>query len=76
MTGEGEFTALGVERFRSYLLLLARAELSPRLAVKLDPSDVVQQTLLQAWRNIGQFRGGTDDELAAWLRQNPCPDPG
>jgi RNA polymerase sigma-70 factor (ECF subfamily) len=58
-----------LERFRHYLLLLARLHLGDRLRAKLDPSDVVQQTLLEAHRKQAQFRGKTDRELAAWLRQ-------
>lgn len=55
--------------FRDYLRLLARAQLDPRLQAKLDGSDLVQQTLLEAHRDIGQFRGTTRGEMAAWLRQ-------
>src|SRR5262249_9170659 len=36
---------------------------------KLDASDVVQQTLLQAYQGLKQFRGETDADLAAWLRR-------
>jgi RNA polymerase sigma-70 factor (ECF subfamily) len=60
---------LNLERFRSYLHLLARLHLDPRLGRKMDPSDVVQQTLLQAHQARGQFRGRESGELAAWLRQ-------
>ncbi len=60
---------LGLERFRNYLLLLARMRLDDRLGARLDPSDVVQETLLEAHRKQAQFRGRTDAELAAWLRQ-------
>jgi RNA polymerase sigma-70 factor (ECF subfamily) len=58
-----------LDRFRAYLHLLARLNLATRLRGKIDPSDVVQQTLLQAYQNAGQFRGRGDAELAAWLRQ-------
>jgi RNA polymerase sigma-70 factor (ECF subfamily) len=51
------------------LRLLARLHLHPRLHRKLDPSDVVQQTLLKAHENREQFRGQGSGELAAWLRR-------
>jgi RNA polymerase sigma-70 factor (ECF subfamily) len=46
----------------------ACCQLGPRLQGKLDAADIVQETLLQAHRKLGQFRGHTDAELAAWLR--------
>jgi RNA polymerase sigma-70 factor (ECF subfamily) len=58
-----------LERFRDYLLLLARQQLGRQAAGKLEPSDIVQQTLLDAHRKREQFRGTTDAERAAWLRQ-------
>jgi RNA polymerase sigma-70 factor (ECF subfamily) len=57
-----------LEMFQAYLLLLARRRLDPRLQRKLDPSDIVQATLLKAQEKLGQFRGDTAAEMAAWLR--------
>jgi RNA polymerase sigma-70 factor (ECF subfamily) len=59
----------GLERFRSYLLLLARVRLEPMLQAKVGASDIVQQSLLEAYRDRAQFRGRTVGEQAAWLRQ-------
>src|SRR6266542_2633528 len=56
-------------RWRQYLALLARLHLDARLRSKLDPSDVVQQTLLRAHEKLHQFRGDGDTELRGWLRQ-------
>lgn len=56
-------------RFRDYLVMLAEMKLSPALRAKVSPSDVVQQTLLQAHQHLDQFQGQTEAELAAWLRQ-------
>jgi len=58
---------LSLDNYRSYLLLLARMQLDIRPRQKIDPSDVVQQTLLEAHANRDQFEGN-DAGLAAWLR--------
>src|SRR3984957_6346007 len=57
-----------LEEFRSYLLLLARMQLDPGPRNRIDPSDIVQQTLLEAHAKADQFQGD-DSALAAWLRQ-------
>lgn len=58
-----------LESFRGYLRLLARTGLRAALRGKADPSDLVQETLLKAHLNFGQFQGQTEGELAAWLRR-------
>jgi RNA polymerase sigma-70 factor (ECF subfamily) len=68
MADETDCRDRALERYRHYLLLLARMQLGRGLQAELDPSDVVQQTLLKAHQNLGQFRGKSEAELVAWLR--------
>lgn len=58
-----------IERFREYLRLLARTHLASDRIGKIEPSDVVQQTLLEAHEQRDHFRGRTDAELVEWLKQ-------
>ncbi len=58
-----------LEQYRSWLGLLARLQVEPRFRAKFDASDIVQQTLMEAVRDWPGFRGETEAELAAWLRQ-------
>lgn len=69
MPNASNTSALELDRYRSYLRLMARLHLSPRLGAKVDPSDLVQVTLLQAHKALPGFRGRTPQEMAAWLRQ-------
>ena len=68
---EGENESLGrlLESSRNYLTLLARLQIDRRLQGKADASDVVQDTFLAAHRDFEQFRGSTEQEFLAWLRQ-------
>lgn len=55
--------------YAGYLTLLARVQVGRRLQGKVDPADVVQETFLDAHRQIAGFRGTTEAELTAWLRR-------
>ncbi len=68
MGDDGEELAGRLESFRNYLLLLARARLDGRLRGRLDPADLVQQTLTRAFERRDQFHGTTDEQRAGWLR--------
>jgi RNA polymerase sigma-70 factor (ECF subfamily) len=57
------------DRFRTYLRLLAEAHLDRRFHAKLEASDVVQQTLMEAYEKREQFAGHSEAQLAGWLRQ-------
>src|SRR5262245_30099548 len=67
----GETEALGklLESYRNYLHLLASMQIDRRLQVRVSPSDLVQDTMLGAYRDFAQFRGDNERQLLAWLRQ-------
>ena len=56
-------------RYRHYLWLLAQGQIGGKLRARCDPSDLVQQTLLEAFRDFSGFNGAHEVELLAWLRQ-------
>lgn len=56
-------------KYEAWLRLLARSEIDSRFAGKFDPSDAVQQTLLEAWKGWDHFRGSEEPQRLAWLRQ-------
>jgi RNA polymerase sigma-70 factor (ECF subfamily) len=66
---QGDREALGnlLENCRRHLLFLAQQRLSPVLSSKVAPSDVVQETLMEAGRDFLGFRGTTEQELLGWL---------
>lgn len=67
----GDREALGflLDRYRDYMELLARLRVSRRLQGKVDLQDLVQETFLKAHRSFSQFRGSSEAEWTAWLRQ-------
>src|SRR5579883_3279913 len=67
----GDAAALGqlFELYRNYLRLIARSMLDGALRLKVDASDLVQETFLKAHRQFAGFAGRDEPELIAWLRQ-------
>lgn len=71
MQTPGQLQKLGqlLQLYRNYLSVLATTQLDRRLRRRMGTSDLVQETMLAAHRDFGQFRGGSEGELLAWLRQ-------
>ena len=67
--GDGAARAALFQRYQHYLHILAQTQLGRHLRAKVDASDLVQQTLLEAHRDFGEFKGGHEGELLAWLRR-------
>ncbi|MBX9679351.1 MAG: sigma-70 family RNA polymerase sigma factor [Gemmataceae bacterium] len=68
---QGGDRALGdlLDLYRNYLRLLARLEIGQRLQGKVDPSDVVQETFLEAHRHFPGFEGAKEPQFVQWLRK-------
>ena len=66
----GDQATLGrlLESYQNYLRLLARIEIGRRLQGKVDASDIVQETFLEAHRQFPLFQGTAEAQLAKWLR--------
>jgi RNA polymerase sigma-70 factor (ECF subfamily) len=58
---------LELDRYRSYLLLLARVHLEHQKRQKIEASDVVQQTLFEAYQQRAKLPAN-EEQLCAWLR--------
>ncbi len=54
---------------RSYLNFVARSQIETWLRRKVDASDLVQETMLEAFRDFDRFDGRTEQEWLAWLRR-------
>ncbi|MCA9212651.1 MAG: sigma-70 family RNA polymerase sigma factor [Planctomycetales bacterium] len=66
----GDRDALGelFHRLRGYLKARAQERIDGHLGTKISPSDVVQETLLEAYRSFDTFHGGSRAELVVWLQ--------
>ena len=58
-----------LRNYRNYLLLLAQVQLDRKFQSKVDPSDLVQETCLAAYRGLPGLQGQSEAEFVAWLRK-------
>jgi RNA polymerase sigma-70 factor, ECF subfamily len=67
----GETEPLGqlLQMYRNYLTILATTQLGQRLRRRMNPSDLVQEAMMAAHCDFTKFRGTSERELLAWLRQ-------
>lgn len=71
MARQGDLQALGqlLQWYSNYLTILASSQLDRRIRRRVSPSDVVQEVLLAAHRDFGDFRGNSQPELLMWVRR-------
>ncbi|CAD77180.1 MAG TPA: RNA polymerase factor sigma-70 [Rhodopirellula baltica] len=67
---DGDRDALGrlLQWYTNYLTILASTQLDRRLRKRVNPSDIVQEAMLEAHQDFGDFRGTSQGELLCWLR--------
>lgn len=54
---------------RNYIRLIARTNVETWMNAKVDASDIVQQTLLEAYQGFENFEGVTEAEWYGWIKQ-------
>jgi RNA polymerase sigma-70 factor, ECF subfamily len=69
--GHGEAAARQelLERYRDYLRRMVAVRLDRRVAARVDPSDVVQETLVEAARRLDDYLKERPIPFYGWLRQ-------
>lgn len=55
--------------YRPFLRLVADQAIGQVIRRREDASDIVQQTELEAYRAIADFRGNSEPEFSAWIKQ-------
>jgi RNA polymerase sigma-70 factor (ECF subfamily) len=56
-------------RYQSYLLRVVEARLDPKVRARVDPSDVVQETQLEAFRRLPDYLAHRPMPFRLWLRK-------
>jgi RNA polymerase sigma-70 factor, ECF subfamily len=56
-------------KVRAYIGFIARSHVESWIQAKVDSSDLVQQTLMEAHQGFSKFDGSSEGELLAWLKR-------
>lgn len=67
--GDPQATNELFESCRAYVGFLARSHVESWIQAKVDSSDLIQQTLMEAHQAFPNFNGQTEGEWIAWLKQ-------
>jgi RNA polymerase sigma-70 factor (ECF subfamily) len=70
--GDARAVAQVLAAHRDSLRRLIELRLDPRLRARLDPSDVVQEALLEAVRRLPDYLARRPMPFPLWLRQTAC----
>ena len=68
-TGDSESLGLLLKNYFRYLNSLSEGQIDPRVRQRVSPSDIVQETLLEAHRDFKSFVGTSLEEFTGWLRK-------
>jgi RNA polymerase sigma-70 factor (ECF subfamily) len=68
-SGDEEALSQLCARYRPFLQMIAAVKLGRAMERRVDSSDIVQETELEMVRGFPDFRGVTEPELSAWLKQ-------
>src|SRR5258708_2650976 len=68
-TGDEHAIGALLARHRSRLRAMVRVRLDRRVAARVDPSDVVQESLLAAYRRLPEYLRDRPIPFYPWLRQ-------
>jgi RNA polymerase sigma-70 factor (ECF subfamily) len=66
--GDGASWQALVGRSRQRLRRMVAFRLDPRLRGRVDPSDVLQDVYLEAWRDLGSYLDRPEIPFFLWLR--------
>jgi RNA polymerase sigma-70 factor, ECF subfamily len=69
VAGDRESLDRLLDSYSGYLHVLSRTQLDKRIQHRVDPSDIVQETLMEVHRGFANFRGVDVHEFTGWLRQ-------